>query len=167
MSKNGDEYYTPEKSVEMIIPHLKLKGFKTIWCPFDTSESNFVKILKKEFNVIHSHIFTGEDFFECSLSPPPHCDCIVSNPPFSKRTEIFQSFYEFKIPFALIMNMNGLFDSKKRFEMFKNNQVELLIPKGRMKFIHNYATLNAPNFQSVYVCSKVLNKQIVFSDYEF
>ena len=63
--------------------------------------------------------------------------------------------------------MNGLFDNKKRFEMFKNNQVELLIPKGRMKFIHNYDILNAPNFQSIYVCSKVLNKQIVFSDYEF
>ena len=68
-SKNGDEYYTLEKSVEMIIPHLKSKGFKTIWCPFDTSESNFVKILKKEFNVIHSHIFTGEDFFEYSPLP--------------------------------------------------------------------------------------------------
>lgn len=66
------------------------------------------------------------------------------------------------------MNFNGLFDSKKRVEIFRHNEVELLVPKGRMRFIHkDKGMLNAPNFQSVYVCSGVLDKQITFTDYEF
>lgn len=68
----------------------------------------------------------------------------------------------------MIMNFNGLFDSKKRVEIFRHNEVELLVPKGRMKFIHNdKGALNSPNFQSIYVCSGVLDKQITFTDYEF
>nr|DAK43963.1 MAG TPA: adenine-specific methyltransferase [Caudoviricetes sp.] len=41
-------------------------------------------------------------------------DCIVSNPPFSKRDNIFLRLYELGLPFAMIMNNNGLFDSKAR-----------------------------------------------------
>lgn len=69
-SLHGDEYYSPENVVNMIIPYIKAKGFKKIWCPFDTAESNFVKILKKEFEVVHGHIFTGQDFFK--YDSPPH-----------------------------------------------------------------------------------------------
>lgn len=66
------------------------------------------------------------------------------------------------------MNLNGLFDSKERFEVFKNNDVELYIPKGRMKFIaKDKGQMNSPNFQSVYVCSKMLDNKIEFADFEF
>lgn len=71
-SIGGDEYYTPENAVEMILPVIKKKRFQTIWCPFDTGESNFVKILSKYFKVIHGHISTGQDFFSYS-TPPPRC----------------------------------------------------------------------------------------------
>lgn len=65
----------------------------------------------------------------------------------------------------MIMNFNGLFDSKARYQLFKDNKFELLIPKGRIKFFDETMTVrNSPNFQSVYVCSNVLDKQIVFVD---
>lgn len=71
------------------------------------------------------------------------------------------------MPFALIINWNGLFDSKARHELFRNNQFELLVPKGRMFFYDETMTIaNSPNFQSVYVCSQVLDKQIEFVDME-
>jgi hypothetical protein len=66
------------------------------------------------------------------------------------------------------MNFNGLFDSKKRVDTFKEHRVEMLVPKGRMKFYHrDKGELNSPNFQSIYVCNKLLDNQIVFDETNF
>ena len=124
-----------------------------------------MKILRKNgFAVHHGHIETGQDFFDYE-KPPAFTECIVSNPPFSKRDAILKKMYDFGLPFALIMNQNGIFDSKSRFELFKNNNFELLIPKGRMRFFDETMEIkNNPNFQSIYVCSEILDKQIEFTD---
>lgn len=161
----SDEYYTPAYAVEVILPFLKDRGFKNVWCPFDKEHSEFVKVLKGEgFNVIFGHIETGQDFFDYK-EPPAGVDCIVSNPPFSKRTAIFEELFNFGLPFAMIMNFNGLFDPKARFELFKSNKFELLIPKGRMCFFdENMEAKSSPSFQSIYVCSDILDNQIEFTD---
>lgn len=84
---------------------------------------------------------------------------------FSKRTPIFEKLFSFNLPFAMIMNSNGLFDAKARYELFNNNKFELLIPKGRMRFFdENMNACNNPNFQSVYVCSNILDNQIEFTN---
>ena len=162
-----DEYYTPDYAVKIILPYLKNRGFKHVWCPFDKEHSEFVKILKEEgFNVTFGHIETGQDFFSYK-QPPTDVDCVVSNPPFSKRNAIFETLFSFCLPFAVIMNFNGLFDAKARYELFKNNKFELLIPKGRMCFYdENMEVKNSPNFQSVYVCSGILDNQVEFTDME-
>lgn len=117
------------------------------------------------YEVAYGHIETGQDFFDYR---EPQGEIVVSNPPFSKRDAIFERLYELQVPFALVMNFNGLFDSRKRANLFRANRVELLVPRGRMRFIHkDRGQLNAPNFQSVYVCNGVLDKQITFSDCEF
>lgn len=65
----------------------------------------------------------------------------------------------------MIMNSNGLFDAKARYELFSNNKFELLIPKGRMSFFNeNMVARNNPNFQSIYVCSGILDNQIEFTN---
>lgn len=163
---NGDEYYTLEKSVRMILPYIEKFRGKKVWCPFDTVDSNFVKILRDEgWDVVHGHIDTGENFFDYDN---PLGDIIISNPPFSKRDGIFEKIYGWDIPFALIINFNGIFDSKKRANIFRDHTVELLIPRGRMKFYHKTkGLLNSPNFQSIYICNHVLNDQITFDDTEF
>ena len=165
-SINGDEYYTPQNAVDMILPYLARGGYKRIWCPFDKEESNFVKTLKEYgYEVVYGHIETGQDFFEYT---EPQGDIIVSNPPFSKRDKIFEKLYQWDIPFALIMNFNGLFDSKKRVDIFRDHRVEMLVPRGRMKFIHkDKGQLNSPNFQSIYVCNHLLENQITFDDTTF
>lgn len=161
----SDEYYTPAYAVEIIVPHLKQRGFKCVWCPFDKEHSEFVKILKKQgFEVVYGHIETGHDFFDYEL-PPIEADCIVSNPPFSKRDAVFKRLYAIGLPFAMVMNFNGLFDSKERYELFKDSNFELLIPRGRIRFYdENMVSRNRPNFQSIYVCNRVLNHQIEFID---
>lgn len=165
-SLNGDEYYSSQNVVDMIVPYVVRSGFTSIWCPFDTAESNFVQTFTGlGFKVSHGHIETGQDFFNYSA---PQGEIVVSNPPFSKRNAIIERLYEMDIPFALVMNFNGLFDSKKRVGLFKDNDVQILVPYGRMKFVHrDKGFLNCPNFQSVYVCNKLLEKQIEFSDFVF
>lgn len=62
----NDEYYTPSYAVYPIIKYIKPNS--TIWRPFDKEESNYVKIFRENgFNVIHSHIETGQDFFNVDV----------------------------------------------------------------------------------------------------
>ena len=167
-SIGGDEYYSPQNVVDMILPYIKDREFKKIWCPFDTEASLFVQTFKREgFDVAFGHISTGQDFFEIK---EPQGDVVVSNPPFSKRDGIFERLCDLDVPFALVMNLNGLFDSKRRARLFSNKGVELIVPFGRMKFIHQgEKEANHPNFQSVYVCRGILkqNNRIEFSGDEF
>ncbi len=149
----------------MIVPYLLRGGYKKILCPFDKAESNFVKVLKENgFEVTYSHIEDGIDFF--NISNLSEYDAVVSNPPFSKRDKVFERLFDAGIPFALIMNMNGLFDSETRWKLFKENNFEILVPKGRMKFFNQSCGLdskkNSPNFQSIYLCKGMNDKQIDF-----
>ena len=160
---NTDEWYTPEESVRLIVPSLFRGGYRKILCPFDTSESNFVKVLSEYgFDVTYGHIENGQDFFD--ITDFSLYDAVVSNPPFSKRQAILERLFEVGIPFALILNFNGLFDSKARWELFKANQFELLVPLGRMHFFNKDGIGNSPNFQSIYVCKNFFSKQINFID---
>ena len=42
-NSGNDEFYTPAYAIEPILKHIKPNS--TIWCPFDTVESLFVKML--------------------------------------------------------------------------------------------------------------------------
>ena len=64
----NDEFYTPDYAITPLLKYLNSNS--SIWCPFDTEESNFVKLLKKDgHSVICSHISQGQDFFK--KIPPP------------------------------------------------------------------------------------------------
>lgn len=160
-TSTSDEYYSPKNVVNMILPYILRGGYRTIWCPFDTADSNFVKIFRANgLEVNHGHIRTGQDFFDYD---EPQGDIAVSNPPFSIRDQIFKRLYELDVPFAMVMNFNGLFDSRTRHKLFRENGVELLVPSGRMTFIQEErGKLNHPNFQSIYVCHRLLGEQITF-----
>lgn len=160
---NTDEWYTPKEAVRLITPYLSRGGYRKILCPFDKQESNFVKVLTEEgFEVTYSHIETGTDFF--NIRNLKDYDAVVSNPPFSKRQGILKRLFEADVPFAMILNFNGLFDSKTRWKLFKENDFELLIPLGRIHFFNEECNGNSPNFQSIYVCKGMLKKQIEFAE---
>lgn len=95
----------------------------------------------------------------------PECDYIISNPPYSAKTEVLQRLFEIRKPFAMLVGVVGLFESQKRFEMFKNNKFEIMYFNKRIAYFKSYdeqkPSLNPP-FSSVYVCKDILPKQIVF-----
>ena len=78
-SVRGDEYFTLEKDVRIIadklIPDLREHG--------------------------HTVTATSSDFF--TTEPPPGCNAVISNPPFSRKKEILQHLKALNLPFALIL----------------------------------------------------------------
>lgn len=156
----SDEYYTKEYA---IIPMLKyLKPYKTIWCPFDKKESNYVSVLEKNgHKVIYSHIENGYDFL--TYTPKENFDCILSNPPYSLRETILEKCFSLQKPFGLLINISGLFGSKKRFQMFSNNKFEMMVFNKRINY-DNENGKHSPPFDSIYLCSKLLPSQFCFEE---
>lgn len=165
-SKN-DEFYTPEYAIKPILKYLKPNS--KVWCPFDTNDSNFVKMLTNEgHKVMETHLSRGEDFFELVNSEiSDWCDYIISNPPYSLKGEVLNTLFENEKPFAMLIGVVGLFESQKRFEMFRDNNFEIMYLSRRVSYFKDYTdqkpSLNPP-FSSVYLCSNMLPKQIVFEE---
>ena len=42
----NDEFYTPRYAIEPILKYIDKDS--VVWCPFDTEQSNFVKMLKEK-----------------------------------------------------------------------------------------------------------------------
>lgn len=133
--------------------------------PIDTQESNFVKAFTYGgHNVIATHIRNGQDFFRIM---PQKCDYIISNPPYSMKTDVFQRLFELHVPFAMLVGVVGLFESQRRFEMFRDNEFEIMYMNKRVAYYKDYAeqkpSLNPP-FSSVYVCQGILPQKIMFEE---
>ena len=160
----NDEFYTPNYAIEPIVEYIK-KGL-TVWCPFDLECSNYVKILRqKGFNVIYSHLENNQDFF--NYEPNVNYDYIISNPPYSIKYEVFNRLFELGKPFAMLVGVVGIFESRKRFDLFKNNTFEVMYFDKRISYFKDYkdqvCKLNPP-FSSVYITSNFLPSQIVFKN---
>ena len=67
----------------------------------------------------------------------------------------------------MLVGVVGLFESQARFEMFRDNTFEIMYFNKRISYFKDYSDqkleLNPP-FSSVYICSKVWRKQIVFEE---
>jgi len=149
---SNDECYTPRYWVEPIVKYLPKD--KIIWCPFDTNNSEFVKVLREKwFHVVHSHISEWKDFFTYE---PKEWDIIISNPPFTGKREIFDRVLSFWKPFALIMTNTWLNDSAPK-QLFKDKDLQLLMFDKRIKYNDD----NKITFSSSYYCWNVLPKQII------
>jgi hypothetical protein len=162
-NSGNDEFFTPLYAIQPIQKYIKPNSI--IWRPFDTEESLFVKEFRRlGFRVIATHIINGEDFFNISI---PECDYIISNPPYSLKGEVFQRLFEIGKPFAMLVGVVGLFESQKRFEMFRDNDFEIMYMNRRVAYFKDYneqkPSLNPP-FSSVYICKGMLPKQIVFEE---
>jgi len=167
-SSNNDEYYTPLYAIKPIEKYLKRNS--NIWCPFDTEDSLFVKYLTKQgHNVTFSHIGEDTDFFYIPYKTFKNrsIDYIISNPPYSMKTEVLERLFELEIPFAMLLGVVGLFESQRRFEMFKYNEFEIMYLNRRVSYLRAYEddkpAINPP-FSSVYITHNILPKYIVFEE---
>ena len=152
-NKTGnDENYTPIYGVEPILKYIPENW--VVWCPFDKEESWFVKLISEKNKVIYSHIDNGQNFYE--YEPEEQWDCIISNPPFSGKREIFKRALSFNKPFALLMTNTWLNDSAPK-QLFKDKDLQLLMFEQRI----NFSDEKKITFSSSYYCWNFLPKQII------
>ena len=159
---NNDECYTPDYAVVPILKYIP-KG-ATVWCPFDTDASEFVRLISKQNKVIKSHLDGGQDFLQ--WQPKEHWDMIVSNPPFSNKRKFFDRALRFNKPFALIMANTWLNDSApKQLFMEHKKDLQLLMFDKRMEFNQENGKVNDKiTFSSSYFCWNFLPQQIVLKE---
>ena len=155
---NNDECYTPAYAVEPILKYIPEGAI--VWCPFDTPDSEFVKQIRKQNQVVNSHIDFGQDFFEYE---PKYWDVIVSNPPFTNKRKFFERALSFGKPFALIMTNTWLNDAAPK-QLFKDKDLQLLMFDKRMRFLNNGVVENKITFSSSYYCYDFLPKQIIMEE---
>lgn len=160
----NDEYYTPKYAIKPILKYLKPNS--KIWCPFDTEYSLYVIMLKENgHSVVHTHLSEGIDFFQADT--PKDIDYIISNPPYSFKNEVLTKLFSLKVPFAMLLGVVGIFESQKRFELFRDNPFEIMYLNRRVSYFKDYSNrkpeLNPP-FSSVYITSGVLPNRIMFEE---
>ena len=154
MSGKNDERYTPAILVKPILTYLKPNS--TIWCPFDTENSEFVINLQAAgHKVIYSHISLGQDFF--TYEPEEEYDYIISNPPFTLKLQVLDRLYDLNKPFAMLLNLECL-NYQVVGEFFVGRHLELLIVDKKVSFDGNTASFNTS-----YFCNGILPRQIIFT----
>jgi len=146
-----DEYYTPEILAGVIVKYIPEGA--TVWLPFDTENSEFVHAFNGRNEVIYSHIWNGQCFFEYE---PEQYDYIVSNPPFTRKLEVLDRLYSLEKPFAMVLPLPML-NYQEVGSFFLDKDLQLLIVDKKVSFDGNTASFNNSFF-----CRGVLPKDIVF-----
>lgn len=160
-----DEFYTPDYAIMPLLKYIPKE--KVIWCPFDTEDSNFVKIFRNNgYKVIYSHINNGEDFF--TYEPKENYDVIVSNPPYSLKTEVLKRCYQLNKPFALLLPITSL-EGVERNKLYRKFGVQLLVFDRRINFKHNNdkKTKTGSWFNAIYFCWKLLPNDLIFEELDY
>ncbi|MBE3140716.1 MAG: hypothetical protein IMZ53_09055, partial [Thermoplasmata archaeon] len=127
MHGHSDEMHTPKIALNPLLPFLKDDW--RIWeCAWGKgalaqylSEDGFDVICDKENDFLAEVI---SNWF----------DCIVTNPPYSKKYEFLKRCYEINKPFALLMPLTAL-EGKKRGELYRRYGIQVIIPNKRINFI--------------------------------
>lgn len=164
-NKASDEVYTPAYAVRPILKYID-KGNKskyTVWCPFDTEESKYVKLIReKGHKVIASHIDEDKNFFY--YEPEEDYDCIISNPPFSLKDDVLKRLYELDKPYAMLLPIPAL-QGQKRFPYIKDCQA--LIFDKRINYFtapERKEIQKGVSFGSFYLCRNFLPKDLIFEE---
>lgn len=148
-----DEYYTPPILVKPILEYLKPNS--TIWCPFDTKDSEFAIILQEHgHQVLLSHIWNGQDFF--TYQPDVEYDYIISNPPFSQKLAVLDRLYQLDKPFAMLLGL-PILNYQEIGLFFLNKRLQLLIVDKKVSFDGKTSSFNTS-----YFCYKILPQDIIF-----
>ena len=130
MHGRTDEFFTPKYALKPLPPFLKKNW--TVWeCAW--GKGTLATHLKEEgFKVIGE---SYKDFLKKDLGlNKKGFDCIITNPPYSKKDEFIKRAFEIGKPFALLMPLTTL-EGIKRGALFKKYGLQLIIPNRRINFI--------------------------------
>ena len=112
------------------------------------------------FQVVNSHIDYGQDFYRYE---PEKWDVMISNPPFSNKTKMFERAISFGKPFALLMTIAYLNDAVCA-KTFSGIDLQILSFDERMEF-KNQPQKQKISFLSAYFCRDFLPERLIFSTF--
>ena len=149
-NEQSDECYTP---IEAIKPLLSVLPRDMVYydCTSGIS-SNIVDYLNN--NGFTCKASKGSDFLVDTYND---YDCIITNPPYSKKDKFIQKCYELKKPFALLLPVSSL-QGMYRGSAFSRNGIELLVLNRRIDFTGK----KAPHFGVAWFCKDILPEKIMF-----
>ena len=127
MAGHTDEIYTPNYALDPLIPFIKRNWI--IWeCAWGQG-ALATHLKERGFNVVghKEDNFLGELVFN-------EFDCIITNPPYSKKDKFIERCFEIGKPFALLMPLTAL-EGIKRGSLFKKYGLQLIVPNRRINFI--------------------------------
>jgi hypothetical protein len=154
--KTNDEWMTPISAWENIKEYMPKNA--TIYEPFSGDGQNKRNLQTLGFSVLDN---TEDDFF---LSEDhKRCTHIISNPPFSKKKEIFKKLKEIDKPFILIIPTTSL-QTKFTKNIF-NGSIQIIMPSYRIQFKSPDETKNKSScsFTSCYLTYKMnLPQDLIF-----
>jgi len=160
----SDECLTPRYGVEPVIKYLSARGYLKIWCPFDNSNSQYVRCLQGAGFIVHcTTLKNGYDFLEYEPRFFDY-DCIVSNAPFSIKDLVLSRLYRLGKPFAVLLPQNSL-QSIERVNLYLENGLEYLGFDRRICFYTRgelQAWKPSNHFASGYFCKDVLPEKMIF-----
>lgn len=165
-----DECYTTkaesDKLVKYLIENNLIDKSKIIWLPFDNELSNLYKSLKeKGYKTTLSNLELGLDFYTYE---PKEWDLIITNPPFSGRTNLMKRLLSFKKPF-IILQATQFFNNQSATNCLceNSNEFKFLFPQSRMSFLtYNEeenivkSGKNGTAFYSFWLCYKISLPQV-------
>ena len=126
---SSNDFQTPPEALKPLIPYLK-KDWRIWECA--SGKGNLVKGLSDAgFKVLSTDILRGFDFLEDMRFND--YDCIITNPPFSKKQEFLERCYESGKPFALLLPLTT-FETAKRQNLFKKYGVQVIFFDKRINF---------------------------------
>ena len=159
-----DECYTTSAESNKLVKYLLENNIIDrdikIWLPFDNDFSNIYKALKKaQCNITISNLELGLDFY---LYEPKEWDIIITNPPFSKRTNLMKRLLSFDKPF-IILQATQYFNNQfaVNFLCEYSNDFKFIMPRSRMSFLTYRekdkkisSSRNGASFYSFWLCYK-------------
>lgn len=139
MAGHPDNFQTPGDAIAPLLQYLpkEIKNIHgsgsrptIIWEP-SCGKGNLVRAFGRfGYEVIGTDILLGDDFLETAA---PHCDYIITNPPFSIKHKFLSRCYQLGKPFALLMPLTT-FDSAERQKLFHRRGIEVLFMPKRVHF---------------------------------
>ena len=131
MNGRSDEFQTPKEAIYPLLPYLK-KEWIILECAW--GEGSLAKHLEEEgFNVVGDKTIDFLKHFDMEVVLGGRFDCIVTNPPYSKKYQFIEKCYKQNKPFALLLPITAL-EGKRRGKLFQKYGIQLMIPNKRINF---------------------------------
>lgn len=153
-----DDFYTRKISWSQIQEYIPKDKILWEFCLLNSNEQSKRYLEELDFNVVGDKTI---DFFKHNLG-----EVLISNIPFSSKIkiEILKRLILLDKPFIIIMNSMNLFTIYFK-EIFDGKEIYFIYPSKRIhfdkwkdgKFLESK---NNTSFYSVYVCYKIINKNI-------